>query len=256
MQLTPRRGRATCSPEHRRPQRAAHAGARRGGGRRRVPARDDRLDAARHAQPAASRDRPDDRVSPRRRRGGSRGVSARRRRSRLPWLVEQGRADAVGRATCSASSPATSSTRASRRASGGRSARSCATRSRRSSSMLLSIFVVDPAISRARRGRGARFTLTGLGGRDERRDQRRLGPTCFRSPRPRRSGPATPRPAGACCGSRFARRQRRYLENLHVRVVPDDEAIRLRERRPAADRHVLADQARLDAVVEVGDPRS
>ena len=49
---------------------------------------------------------------------------------------------------------------------------------------------------------------------------------------------------------------RGYLENLHVRVVPDDEAIRLRERRPAADRHVLADQARLDAVVEVGDPRS
>ena len=71
-----RRGRNTFAPEHRQPQRASHAGARRGGRRGGVQARDHRFHAPRDAQSAARRDRPDGRGRARWRRGGARGVSA------------------------------------------------------------------------------------------------------------------------------------------------------------------------------------
>ena len=43
------------------------------------------------------------------------------------------------------------------------------------------------------------------------------------------------------------------LEDLHLGAVADHEAVGLRQRRAAADAHVAADQARLDAVLEVAD---
>src|ERR671914_3017601 len=50
-----------------------------------------------------------------------------------------------------------------------------------------------------------------------------------------------------------ARLRRLRLQDLHVGVVAHHEAIRLRQRRPPPDAHVLADQARLDAELEVRD---
>src|SRR5829696_70948 len=46
------------------------------------------------------------------------------------------------------------------------------------------------------------------------------------------------------------------LEDLDLCVVAHDEAVGLRQRRAASDLHVLADQARLDAVVEVAHLRA
>ncbi len=46
------------------------------------------------------------------------------------------------------------------------------------------------------------------------------------------------------------------LEDLHLGVVADHEAVGLRQRGAAADVHVAADQARLDAVLEVADRRA
>src|ERR671925_1932227 len=47
-----------------------------------------------------------------------------------------------------------------------------------------------------------------------------------------------------------------HLENLHVGVVADHEAVRLRQRGAAADLHVLADQAGLDPILEMTDRRA
>src|ERR671914_1178683 len=46
------------------------------------------------------------------------------------------------------------------------------------------------------------------------------------------------------------------LEDLNVRVVTDDETICLRQGRALAYAHIAPDQAGLDAVVQVADPRA
>src|SRR3954470_7400234 len=62
---------------------------------------------------------------------------------------------------------------------------------------------------------------------------------------------------GGGCESRLLRTRRQCgLQDLNVGVVADDEAVGLGQRRAALDLHVLADQARLDPVLEVADRRS
>ena len=118
--------------------------------------------------------------------------------------------------------------------------------------LLLFIFAVDPAIS-ALAEDYARFSLSGLTAAMSGGTSEDFGADLLRSRRPRRSGP----PTQPCWRWRqpFSRRGATYRpsENLHVGVVPDDEAVSLRQRWAAADRHVLSDEAGLDAVVELRD---
>ena len=114
--------------------------------------------------------------------------------------------------------------------------------------VLVGLFVVDPTLA-ALDESVAGFTLSGLGaaisGADDNSSEL-LEPVVaglvwapLRAPvrRARRDPHGEPRHLNR-------------LQDLNVGAVADHEAVRLRKRWAAADRHVLADQARLDAVVE------